>query len=30
MPGMQVLGSFSEEGDAEGLNFVDGVVKKLI
>ena len=27
--GMQVLGSFSEEGDAEGLNFVNGVVKKI-
>ena len=27
--GMQVLGSYSEEGDSEGLNFVNGVVKKI-
>ena len=27
--GMQVLGSYSEEGDAEGLNFVNGIVKKI-
>jgi len=26
---MQVLGSYSEEGDAEGLNFVNGIVKKI-
>ena len=27
--GMQVLGSYSEEGDVEGLNFVNGIVKKI-
>ena len=27
--GMQVLGSYSEEGDTAGLNFVNGVVKKI-
>ena len=26
---MQVLGSYSEEGDVEGLNFVNGIVKKI-
>ena len=26
---MQVLGSYSEEGDVEGLNFVNGTVKKI-
>ena len=27
--GMQVLGSYSEEGNVEGLNFVNGTVKKI-
>ena len=27
--GMQILSSYSEEGDIEGLNFVDGIVKKI-
>ena len=27
--GMQVLGSYSEEGNVEGLNFVNGIVKKI-
>ena len=27
--GMQVLGSYSEEGNTEGLNFVNGKVKKI-
>ena len=27
--GMQVLGSYSEEGDAQGLNFVNGIVRKI-
>ncbi len=27
--GMQVLGSYSEEGNAQGLNFVNGIVKKI-
>ena len=27
--GMQVLGSYSEEGNIEGLNFVNGTVKKI-
>ena len=28
--GMQVLATYSEEGNAEGLNFVDGIVKKIV
>ena len=28
--GMQVLGSYSEEGNVQGLNFVDGKVKKIL
>jgi len=27
--GMQVLGNYSEEGNVEGLNFVNGTVKKI-
>ena len=27
---MQVLGSHSEEGNTEGLNFVNGKVKKIV
>ena len=27
--GMQVLGSYSEEGDCEGLNFIEGKIVKL-
>lgn len=27
--GMQILGTYSEEGDVEGLNFVNGTVKKI-
>jgi len=27
--GMQVLGTYSEEGDAAGLNFVNGIIKKI-
>ena len=28
--GMQVLGTYSEEGNAEGLNFIKGVIKKIL
>ena len=28
--GMQVLATYSEEGNVEGLNFVNGIVKKII
>ena len=28
--GMQVLGSYSEEGNVEGLNFINGKIKKII
>ena len=28
--GMQVLGSYSEEGNIEGLNFINGEIKKII
>ncbi len=28
--GMQVLGSYSEEGNVDGLNFVNGKIKKII
>ena len=27
--GMQILGTYSEEGDIAGLNFVNGIVKKI-
>ena len=27
---MQVLGSYSEEGNVEGLNFINGKIKKII
>ena len=27
--GMQILGSYSEEGNVEGLNFVNGIIKKI-